>query len=217
MEETKRARGQAPEGAAAPVMKTPKQIASALGTSGKAIEDMETKVVGVLAAAKHAIKGAASDLEQLEDERRRENDAWNYKTQQERQAVLDAQKREDEDCNKRFEAREAAIRESETELASLLKVNGQVTDKASLRAAFALHVANVEKAAESKATAVATAKFEQEKRLAAAEGATAGKLLEAENARLKKENDRGQERIVHPTGGHGSNEVRDPPSGDPGR
>ena len=65
---------------------------------------------------------------------------------------------------------------------------GQVSDKAALRAAFALHIANVEKAADSKATAMATAKFEQEKKLAAAEGATASALLKAENERLKAEN-----------------------------
>lgn len=186
MEDPKKTRGQAPE--EIPVAKTPKQIAAALGASGKSLEEMETKLVGGLAALKHALKGASASLDSLEDDRKRENDAWNYKTQQERQGVLDAQKREDEERNKKFEAREAIIRESETEFAGLLKMTGPV-DKASLRAAFALHVANVEKAAEGKATAMATTKFEQEKKLAAAEGATAGALLKAENERLKKENE----------------------------
>jgi len=150
------------------------------------------KAEQVAADLQRTLKQQAEVVAANAEERRRVQDKALYDLGVERQKVKDQQEREDEERNKAFLAREQAVKEAESEILTLLKLQRNeedvVPEKMTIREAFAARIAEVEKTAEARGKAVADAAAQQKAALDEAKGSTAGALLKQENDQLKVAN-----------------------------
>lgn len=158
---------------------------SALANIDKALASIEENALNQRRQIREQTEQAAA----LAEQRRRDNEKYEYDLAMSRQAVKDQQTTEDKARDEAHTRRTNDVHERENELCTLLgcvwenNANGRKT----MQAAFAKKIAEVENAAAGKATAIAKKDFEQEKKLEAANNQAALSLLNQKNAQLESQ------------------------------
>jgi|SRR5271166_1262442 len=156
---------------------------SALTSLDKAFATIEENALNQRRQIREQVEQAAA----LAEQRRRDNEKYEYDLAMSRQAVKDQQAAEDKVRDEAHVKRTNEVHQRENELCSLLGCTWENSfdGRKVVQAAFAKKVAEVEKAAEGKATGMAKREFEQEKKLDMANNQAALALLNQKNAQLE--------------------------------
>jgi hypothetical protein len=138
-----------------------------------------------------SLQAGAAEVGLIEESRRQEAATYAFNLKLRRDAELSEFSKEDASREAAFALREAALADSEGELCSLLGLqpNGELAPTAKqIRTAYEAKIKQAEDGGEKRGFSTATNNAKQAQTLAEAQAATAGKLLEQENAQLKKAN-----------------------------
>jgi colicin import membrane protein len=166
----------------------PDRVATTLAATEKSFADMEAK----FANARREVRDQSEAYARAQEERQRDAAQWDYEEEQRRRAVVDRQREEDRERDRRHAEREAAIAAREkavhSGLAKLLGPCGEPFDPEQAKAAFDKKLAEAAANATKIAEQTAKKEYETKKAIDDANSAKDKALLEAENARLKADN-----------------------------